>query len=97
MEKKRLDLIFCQVNKHKPNMAFENFLSCLPKIAEFKFTDKSRIDALHLLIHDYLLPLSESVTAQRAFTSKELNTDLEFDELVSMLLKNVGSVLLEIY
>lgn len=26
MDKKRIDLIFCSVNKHKPNMAFENFL-----------------------------------------------------------------------
>ena len=26
MEKKRLDIIFCQVNKHKPNMNFESFL-----------------------------------------------------------------------
>lgn len=26
MEKKRFDLIFCQVNKHKSNMVFETFL-----------------------------------------------------------------------
>lgn len=26
MDKKRIDLIFCSVNKHKPNMTFENFL-----------------------------------------------------------------------
>jgi hypothetical protein len=37
MEKKRIDLIFCQVNKHKPNMQFENFLQALTKIAEYKY------------------------------------------------------------
>lgn len=63
MEKKKLDLIFCQVNKHKPNMSFDNFLSCLPKMAEFKFSNMSRIDALQELIHSYLIPLSESVIA----------------------------------
>ena len=26
MEKKKLDLLFCQVNKHKPNMQFDQFL-----------------------------------------------------------------------
>ena len=37
MEKKKLDLIFCQVNKHKPNMLFESFLQVLTRIAEFKY------------------------------------------------------------
>ena len=37
MEKKKIDLIFCSVNKHKPNMQFENFLQALTKIAEHKF------------------------------------------------------------
>ena len=37
MNKKRIDLIFCSVNKHKPNMSFDIFLQALIKIAEFKY------------------------------------------------------------
>lgn len=37
MEKKRLDLIFCQVNKHKSHMSFESFLQTLTKLAEYKY------------------------------------------------------------
>lgn len=37
MDKKRLDLIFCQVNKHKPNMLFDQFLQVLTKIADLKY------------------------------------------------------------
>ena len=37
MEKKQIDIIFCQVNKHKPNMTFDCFLQSLTKIAEYKF------------------------------------------------------------
>ena len=39
MNKKRIDLIFCSVNKHKPFMSFDVFLQVLIKIAEFKFSD----------------------------------------------------------
>jgi hypothetical protein len=37
MGKKRIDLIFCAVNKHKANMTFDAFLQALIKIAEFKY------------------------------------------------------------
>ena len=33
MNKKRIDLIFCAVNKHKPFMSFDVFLQALIKIA----------------------------------------------------------------
>ena len=39
MNKKRIDLIFCAVNKHKPFMSFDVFLQALIKIAEFKFSN----------------------------------------------------------
>jgi hypothetical protein len=29
MNKKRIDLIFCKVNKNKANMSFDNFLQAL--------------------------------------------------------------------
>ena len=41
MNKKRIDLIFCSVNKHKVNMNFDTFLQALIKIAEFKYEERS--------------------------------------------------------
>lgn len=35
--KKRLDLIFCSVNRNKSNMDFEHFLQALVKVAEAKY------------------------------------------------------------
>jgi hypothetical protein len=42
MNKKRIDLIFCAVNKHKVNMTFDLFLQALIKIAEFKYDERSK-------------------------------------------------------
>lgn len=41
MNKKRVDLIFCSVNKHKVNMTFDVFLQAMIKIAEFKYNERS--------------------------------------------------------
>ena len=35
--KKRLDLIFCSINRNKSNMDFEHFLQSLVKVAETKY------------------------------------------------------------
>lgn len=35
MNKKRIDLIFCQVNKNKANMTFDIFLQALVKLSQF--------------------------------------------------------------
>jgi hypothetical protein len=60
MEKKRLDLIFCQVNKHKPNMQFEIFLQVLTKIADYKFpTEANSGQALQKLLENHMMPLYE--------------------------------------
>ena len=37
--KKRLDLIFCSINRNKSNMDFEHFLKALVKVAEAKYGD----------------------------------------------------------
>jgi len=37
LTKKRLDLLFCAANKHRPNMKFEIFCNLLPLIASEKF------------------------------------------------------------
>jgi len=36
-DKKRIDLIFCSVNKHNANMTFDVFLQALIKIGQFKY------------------------------------------------------------
>jgi hypothetical protein len=59
MEKKKLDLIFCQVNKHKPNMVFETFLQVLTKIAEHKYPNRYPSQSLQKLLSIHMLPLYE--------------------------------------
>lgn len=46
MEKKRIDIMFCQVNKNKANMPFESFLQILTKVSEYKFPELSKLDGL---------------------------------------------------
>jgi hypothetical protein len=52
-----------------------------------------KAEALQLLLMGHLLPLHERVIAQIKFTNKEVNFDTNYDELVAMLMKNVGLVL----
>jgi hypothetical protein len=55
LTKKKLDIIFCSVNKHQANMSFDNFLTTLTKIAEIKYLDMNNgidhFQALSALIH----------------------------------------------
>lgn len=98
MTKKKIDLIFCQVNKNKPNMNFENFLQALTKLAEFKFPRSSRVAGLQKLLNENLLPLYDKIQAQKFYLrAREYQHEINFDELVSILVKSVGQVLLEIY
>jgi len=60
MNKKRVDLIFCKVNKNKTNMNFDNFLQCLVKLAEFKYPQVHPSESLKQLIITYFLPLFDS-------------------------------------
>lgn len=60
MNKKRIDLIFCSVNKHKVNMTFDVFLQALIKIAEFKYNERSS-EALQELITDFMVPLHSKI------------------------------------
>ena len=62
MKKKRIDLIFCQVNKHKVNMPFENFLVALVKLAEFKYPQYSSGEALKAIVRGYMMPLHQKIT-----------------------------------
>ena len=104
--KKRLDLIFCSVNRNKSNMDFEHFLQALVKVAEAKYGDASPNRALRALLDDHMLPLSQKVYDQQQLCaqskvllaqSNQQASIFEFDELVSILLRDVGRVLLTTY
>ena len=99
MNKKRIDLIFCSVNKHKVNMSFELFLQALVKIGQFKYTNMNPGDALKALVQDHLLPLHDKIAkSNKVFSGKDGNAfEIKFDELVALVLRDVGSILLDIY
>ncbi len=57
-----IDIIFCSVNKHKPNMTFDVFLQALIKISELKYANTTSPSlALQSLIVNYLLPLHSMI------------------------------------
>jgi len=61
MEKKKIDLLFCQVNKHKPNMQFDNFLQVLTLIGEYKYPMGNQSLSLKRLLDNHLMPLYDQV------------------------------------
>ena len=70
--KKRLDLIFCSINRNKTNMDFEHFLKALVKVAEAKYGDSQPNIALKALLDNHMLPL-----AHRIHSSQQLNYRVE--------------------
>ena len=119
--KKRLDLIFCSVNRNKTNMDFEHFLQSLVKVAEAKFLEANPRQSLKALMDYHMLPLAAHIISKQEnkgfgidveersptqlFLAKGKQTQenshgttiFEYDELVSILLRDVGKVLLDIY
>ena len=95
--KKKIDLVFCSSNKHKANMNFETFLSSLSKIAELSFPMLDKVQGLQRLINEHFVPLYEKIEAQKKYVDKEKNFEIQYDELVAIVLKSVGLVLYEIY
>ena len=99
MNKKRIDLIFCQVNSHKSNMPFEKFLQCLIKLAEFKHPRYHPSESLKAIISAYFLPLYDRLSQSNKLGRGHQGgiLDIKFDELVSLVFRDVGPILLEIY
>ena len=62
--KKRLDLIFCSVNRNKSNMDFEHFLQTLVKVAEAKFPQVHPSQGLKALMDIHMLPLAARMIHQ---------------------------------
>ena len=63
--KKRLDLIFCSVNRNKTNMDFEHFLKSLVKVAEAKFPEEHPSLGLKALMSNHMLPLAARITKKQ--------------------------------
>lgn len=61
MTKKKVDLIFCSVNKHKSNMTFDVFLQTLIRIGEQLYLNFSPSQALQKLVRTHLLPLHDRI------------------------------------
>ncbi len=60
--KKRLDLIFCSINRNKSNMDFEHFLQSLVKVAETKYGGNQKAgESLRRLMDHHMLPLAARI------------------------------------
>ena len=99
MNKKRVDLIFCQVNQNKSNMPFEKFLQCLVKLAEFKFPNYHASESLKAIINAYFNPLYDKLLQKNKVGRGHDGgiLDIKFDELMALVFCDVGPILLEIY
>ena len=98
--KKRIDLIFCSVNKHSPNMTFDIFLQALIKIGQFKYPKLNASQGLQTLVVTHMLPLCERIQESQQTAvggNGGVVYDIRFDELVALVMRDVGSILLEIY
>ena len=90
-DKKRLDLIFYSQNKSKPNMTFDTFLNSLPIIAEFKYPDmQDSPTVLNVLLQENILPLYDKITENESL-------DIEINEQIVNVLRNIENTLYEIY
>jgi hypothetical protein len=81
-------------------MSFDVFLQALIKIAEFKYSDSlSASEALQSLIKQFLVPLHERICKQSKMKHGHEGgiIDIKFDELVALIYRDVGGVLLEVY
>lgn len=64
----RLELVFCSVNRHRPNMTLEVFLSSLPRLAELKYNEDFQTNpnlAFATLLQRNLLPLVDQPEGQK--------------------------------
>ena len=71
--KKRLDLIFCSVNRNKANMDFEHFLQSLVKVAEAKFVVLHPSQGLKTLMDYHMIPLAQRVAKRQESEALGLN------------------------
>ena len=93
----KCDLIYRAVCQDKKKMVFEDFLNALVKVAELLFhkvVDDSGI-ALKALLEHHLMSLYLKLAVDKEAAVE--STQLQFNELVNIILKDVSPTLLYIY
>lgn len=94
--RKQADIIFSQVNSNKSHMPFEVFLHSMIRMGELKYPHYSAGDALKAIVSGYMLPLHNKIRNGTQY-DRGASKPLEHDELVAMVLRDVGPILFEIY
>jgi hypothetical protein len=92
VNKKQLDIIFCTVNQHKPNMSFNLYLETLTKVAILKYKTATPSDALQSLLSEVMVPLHT-----RIFGAVTDILDIQYDKMVALILSNASAILINIY
>jgi len=93
----KCDLIYKAVCQDKKKMNFEAFLNALVKVAELLFhevVDDSGI-ALKALLEHHLMSLYSKLAVKKEAAIE--STQLQFDELVNSILRDVSPAMLHIY
>lgn len=97
--KNKIDLIFYSESHNRANMGFDNFLNALTKISKaLGLAKNGAVEGFHTLIHKYMMPLyDEILKSPNYYTVSILENDVQFDEICNYLIRNVGTVLYEVY
>ncbi len=89
--------MFVQVNKHKPNMDFDNFLTLIAKVAEIKHPKMIQSEALSNLLHFHFLPLYDSIMKETDLGEDEIRFNEEIDISCIMMIKDIIPIISKIY
>ena len=63
LSRKNIDLLFCQFNKHQPNMSFTTFLRLLSRVAEIKYPAETPFESLTQLLEQNMFPLYGEISS----------------------------------
>jgi len=100
--RKRIDLVFCAENKHKPNMQFNVFLEAITRVAVEKYAqvygNEEPVESLRKLLKEHLLPLYDYLCDEKeSNTQLPASVNLSIDTNAIMLIGNIAPTLYEIY
>lgn len=93
LNKKSLDLLFCQYSKNRPSMSFDIFLSMLIKIGQIKFPDQDPKQAFLMLFEQHLKPLYGNLYAETDMGDYDVLFKEPLDRPIVAILTNVKGVL----
>ena len=97
LTQKRLDLLFCKVNKHRCNMNFETFCNLLPLIANEKYPNIPSEESSIIMIQEHLMPLFENIYNETEVGFDDMLFRKPIEESTIYCLKYVHKMLLKVY